>query len=94
MSMAEPLKELRERAREWLSKLLRRNRQPQRFETVDLILPSICEHWKEDGVFVVIQLTDLHIEARIGGRDIRWSRETGRVTDTGFFVDPQQAESV
>lgn len=65
-----------------------------RFETVDLILPSICEQWPKDGVFVAIQLTDAHIEARIGGRDIRWSRETGRVTDTGFFVNPEQAEQV
>lgn len=63
-----------------------------RFETLDLILPRMG--MPEDGVFITLQLSESHVDLRIGGRDIRWSRETGRVTDTGLFINPEQAEQV
>lgn len=52
------------------------------------------EAWQEDGVFVSVAITDKHVELHVGGRAILWSRNTGRVTDTGFFVNPQGAETV
>lgn len=64
----------------------------ERLQTIDLVLPSI--DLNPEGVFIALEISEKQVNLRIGGRDIYWSRETGRVTNTGMFIDPNQAEMI